>query len=293
MTFDDMSLFVAVARAGNFTRAGVQMGVPNATLSRRVAALESELGLRLFDRTTRRMILTPTGQRLLERCASLVDEAAAIRTELTASSLTPSGHVRVSMPVDLGVTYLGEWLPSFVRAHPGVTLDLDLSPRYTDLSADGVDVAFRFEAVGGRGNVVRRVGSISRGLYASPGYLGRHGRPRTPEDLANHTCLKLGFALKGTGWPLEKNGKVQHVKVQGPVGLNNMGLVRILAEQDLGIGLLPHQVARTAVDAGRLERVLRDWDPPDWSVYAVTASRIIPAPARALIDFVQARLQAP
>lgn len=138
-SLDDMALFVAVARAASFTRASARLGVPGATLSRRIAAMEKRLGVRLFDRTTRRVELTDAC-RYLERCAHLVDEACLAEEALRESAGAPTGHLRVSMPVDLGLFWVGPLLPEFARQHPAVTLDVDLSSRAVDLVAEHVDV---------------------------------------------------------------------------------------------------------------------------------------------------------
>ena len=123
-----MTLFVEVARAGNFSRASAHLGVPGATLSRRIAAMEREFGVRLFDRNTRRVELTDAGRRYFERCTHLVDEARLAQEALRESAALPTGHVRVSMPVDLGVFVIGPLLPEFARQFPGISFDLDLSP---------------------------------------------------------------------------------------------------------------------------------------------------------------------
>ena len=120
-----MTLFVGVARTGNFSRASLALGVPGATLSRRIAAMERQFGVRLFDRTTRRVELTAAGRRYFERCGHLVDEARLAQEALRDDARRPSGHVRVSMPVDLGVYVIGPLLPDFVRQYPGITFDLD------------------------------------------------------------------------------------------------------------------------------------------------------------------------
>jgi len=156
----DMTLFVEVARTGNFSRASRNLGVPGATLSRRIAAMEREFGVRLFDRTTRRVELTDAGRRYFERCAHLVDEARLAQEALRESAALPSGHVRVSMPVDLGVFVIGPLLPEFARQFPGISFDLDLSPRHTDLVGEHVDVAIRLGGVKDEQLVARRIGAV-------------------------------------------------------------------------------------------------------------------------------------
>lgn len=166
----DVALFVEVARTRSFSRASVSLGVPGATLSRRIAAMEARLGLRLFDRTTRRVGLTEAGQRYFLRCEHVVDEAKLAQEASQQDANRPSGHVRLSMPVDLGVSYVGPLLPDFARLHPGVSFDSDLSPHHSDRVGEHIDVAIRLGAVKGDQLVVRRIGDIAQGLFASPGY---------------------------------------------------------------------------------------------------------------------------
>jgi len=290
MNLDDMALFVEIARAGNFSRASERLGLANATLSRRVARMEKQLGVRLFERSTRRVALTEAATRFLERCAPLIDEARLAHEALHAGAVVPEGHLRVSMPVDLGVTYLGYWLPDFCRQHPGVTLDLDLSPRFTDLRKEPFDVAFRLGPVRGDGLVARRVGTVANGIYAAPAYLDRRGRPKTPDDLKSHTCVHIGSAQRGAIWQLSNGTRHWKVPVSGSVGLNSMSLMRLLVERGMGIGLLPVKLARPSNQAGALETVLPKYQAQSWPVFAVTTSRMQSATVRALIDFVRARL---
>lgn len=290
LPLDDMALFVEIARAGNFSRASTRLGVPNATLSRRIAAMERRLGVRLFERSTRRVALTDAAQRFFERCAPLVDEARLAHEALRDSAAQPTGHLRVSMPVDFGVIYLGSCLPDFLRRYPAISIDLDLSPRFVDLFAGPVDIAFRLGNVQGDGLVARRIGMIEQGLYAAPGYLDIYGRPRLPMDLTTHRCLYIGSAKLSARWTIGSDGEDVEVPVRGPVGLNNMNLTRTLAENSLGVALLPVLLGRASERTGKLEAVLPQCTLPGWPIYAVTTSRMQSAAARAFIDFVASRL---
>ncbi len=291
-SLDDMALFVEVARAGNFSRACVKLGIPNATLSRRIATLERELGVRLFERSTRRVTMTSAARGWFDRCAPIIDELRVAHEALRGEDAELEGSVKISTPVDFGITYLGEWLPEFCRRNPRVTLDLDLSPRQVDLFAEAVDVAIRLEPPHDERLVVRRIGSIPRGLFAGPAYLERHGVPRTLEDLASHRCLFIGSAAKGVTWRLGPPGAEHRVAVQGQVGLNNMSLTRILAERDLGIALLPVDLARPSLMGGTLAQVLPRVPMGGWPVHVVTTSRQQRAPVRALVEFIERRLKA-
>jgi DNA-binding transcriptional LysR family regulator len=286
----DMTLFVEVARAKNFSAAGRQLGVPVATLSRRIAAMEREFGVRLFDRTTRRVELTEAGARYFERCAHLADEARLAQEALRDTAARPSGHLRVSMPVDLGVHVIGPLLPEFARQFPGITLDLDLSSRTADLVGDHVDVAIRLGEVKGDQLVARRLGAVERVLFASPTYLDLHGEPATPAGLVEHDCLLVRTPRRQAAWRLERDGAAIDVTVRGRWMLNNQGLMRMLVERGMGIGVLTPDLARDALAAGRLVRVLPLWAMQPLPIHAVTSSRLQPASAKAFIEFLRKRL---
>lgn len=286
----DMTLFVEVARTKNFSAAGRRLGVPVATLSRRIAAMEREFGVRLFDRTTRRVELTEAGARYFERCAHLADEARLAQESLRETAARPGGHLRVSMPVDLGVYMVGPLLPEFTRQFPGITLDLDLSSRHADLVGDHVDVAIRLGEVKGDQLVARRVGGVERVLFASPTYLDLRGAPTQPEDLGNHDCLLLRTPRMQARWQLQRDGVTTEVTVHGRTMLNNQGLMRMLAERGMGIGVLTPDLARDALASGRLVRVLPPWSMAPLPVHAVTSSRLQPARVKAFVAFLADRL---
>ncbi len=286
----DMTLFVEVARAKNFSAAGRHLDVPVATLSRRIAAMEREFGVRLFDRTTRRVELTEAGARYFERCAHLADEARLAQEALRETATRPSGHLRVSMPVDLGVYVIGPLLPEFARQFPGITLDLDLSSRNTDLVGDHLDVAIRLGEVKGDLLVARRIGGAGRALFASPTYLDLRGTPAHPDDLAGHEGLLLRAPRMQARWTLERDGVAVDVTMRGRVMANNHGLLRVLAERGLGIAALTPDLVRDALASGRLVRVLPHWAMVPLPVHAVTASRLQPASVKAFVAFLADRL---
>lgn len=286
----DMTLFVEVARTGNFSRASLKLGVPGATLSRRIAAMERAFGVRLFDRTTRRVELTEAGRRYLARCGHLVDEARLAQEALRDDATRPSGHIRVSLPVDLGVDSIGPLLPDFVRQYPGISFDLDLSPRHADLVGEHVDVAIRLGLVQDDKLVVRRIGSIAQALFASPAYLDLHGHPAQPADLVTHDCMVIRSTPSPAPWRLQREGASVQVAVQGRFALNNVGLMRQLAERGMGVAALAIPLAREAVAQGRLVRVLPEWSMPALAIQAVMSSRLQSASVRAFIEFLAARL---
>ncbi len=290
VALDDIALFVEVARTASFTRASAVLGMPGATLSRRIAAMEKRLGVRLFERSTRRVALTEAATRYLERCEHVVDEARLAESALREVAEQAAGHLRVSMPVDLGLHWVGPLLPEFTRHHPGITLDIDLSSRVADIAEDRLDLALRLGAVKREGLVVRRIGAVPQAAYAAPGYLDRHGRPKQPAELAQHECLRLGSAVRSSRWRFTLGAQSHEVTVHGRIGLNNIGLMRLLAERQMGVALLAPELAQASVVSGRLEPVLRGFAAPTLPLHAVMSSRLQTAAARAFVDFIAARL---
>jgi DNA-binding transcriptional LysR family regulator len=286
----DMTLFVEVARTASFSCASRNLGVPGATLSRRIAAMERAFGVRLFDRTTRRVDLTEAGQRYFERCGPLVDEARLAQEALREAAAQPSGHVRLSMPVDLGVTVIGPLLTEFARQFPGISFDLDLSPRTTDLVGEQVDVAIRLGTVKDEQLVARRIGSLEQRLFAAPAYLALRGEPLQPADLAEHDCILLRSAQRQALWRLQRDTEAAEVRVRGRFMVNNVSLMRVLAERGMGVAVLDPSLVREPLAQGRLLPVLPAWAAPRLALHAVMSSRLQPAKVRALIDFLSARL---
>lgn len=289
-SLSDLELFVEVARHGSFSRASNILAMPGATLSRRIAAMEQRLGIRLFNRSTRRVELTEPAQRYFDRCASLVDEARLAHESLQMTIEQPVGHVRISAPVDFAIHWLGLHLCEFGRLHPGISFELDLSPHHRDLMADQIDVAIRLGPVRGEQLIVRRVGEIKMAIFAAPAYLDRHQRPSRPEDLVEHQCIFIKTSERLASWHFINKSEAINVEVTGQFCLNNISMVRVLAERGMGVAILPVLMARDSVIAGRLEQVLPEFELSTLPVHLVLASRLQPAAIRTFIEFLAARL---
>ncbi|MCU0942851.1 MAG: LysR family transcriptional regulator [Hydrogenophaga sp.] len=286
-SFHNIALFVEVARLQSFSGAAKSLGLSTATLSRRIALFEQQMGVRLFNRTTRRVELTTAGARYFERCNGVVDQLRLADEALLDETRLPSGLLRLSMPVDLGMGLIAPMLPAFAQRYPGVSLDLDLSPEYRDLVAGGFDVAFRLGSSDEPSLVSRRIGWMEQGLYAAPAYLSQHGEPADPADLLQHACIAAAPL-----WYLERDGQRHAVKVSGRVKANNHGLMALLAEQGLGIAALAPRMCRAAITSGRLVPVLPSWAVPRLPVCAVSTSRLQTEAARRFVDFVAVRFAA-
>ena len=241
------------------------------------------MGLRLFNRTTRWVELTEAGRLYFERCRRIIEEARLAHEELAGMVSQPSGLIRASVPVDFTLVYLGDILGDFLRLYPGIRLDLDVTPRQSNLISEPVDLTIRIGEPKDPQWIARKLVTFRAGLFAAPDYLAAHGAPQTPQDLLRHKCLRLA----DRPWKLVKasSAEEQTVAAAGSFTANNVGLLRKMALQGTGIVLLAQEFVSEDLDAGRLVRLLPDWAPPDFSAYALTETRLLPAKVRVFIDF--------
>ncbi|MEX8503741.1 MAG: LysR family transcriptional regulator [Leptothrix ochracea] len=291
---NDMALFVEVVQARSFRGAAEATGVPNSTLSRRIALLEKSIGLRLLHRTTRRIEVTEAGQIYFERCRRIVDEARLAHEQLGELSAQPSGVLRASLPVDFATIYLAPLLTEFADRYPGISFEFDLTPRRVDLVAEPFDVAIRVGEQPDSALIARQLARLTACLYAAPRYLERMGEPQHPADLVRHQCL--GFPKSGP-WVLHREQtatpETVEIRVGGRFVLNSVGMFRRLAVLDQGIVLLPEAVVADDLACGRLRRVLPGWHGTPTPIYALTETRLLPAKTQRFIEFLQENLRSP
>jgi len=288
---NDLILFAHVVSAGSFTRASDLTGVPKSTLSRRLTDLEHELGERLMQRSTRRLVLTDFGESILEHARRLSDESEAAAALAQHRHVTPHGTLRVSMPPEFHALSAVEVVTEYTRRYPNVQLEFDLSARRVDLIAERYDVAIRaaYHLPDDSSLVARRVTDLHNGLYASPRYLKRYGTPKTPADLLEHTGLVL---ITGGGerqqWTLAKGSERWEGMPARTHGANSLGLQQALAKEGLGIVGLSERFARPEVETGALHAVLPEWRLPSSTVWCVTAGRrLLPQRTLAFIELLK------
>lgn len=290
---NDLLIFAHVAELGSFSRAAERLGLPKSSVSRRLAALEQRLGERLLLRTTRRQTLTEFGALLLEHARQVVAEVDAVAALSAHRQSAPSGRLRVSMPSDFANLLLANALATFVATHPGIHLELDLSPRRVDLLGEGFDVAIRVGDLPDDAMLAARcLSELSTSLYASADYLARFGHPATPDDLARHNAVGL---LNSNGEPMKWILSNSEVRWEGfPPGrmvANSPELLIHMARAGAGIVAVPDAFALADVGKVQLLRVLPDWRLPGEKVSAVFPERkLMPAKTRAFIDMLQATL---
>ena len=286
---NDMALFVEVVKVRSFRRAAEALGMPNSTLSRRISGLEKAIGLRLLHRTTRKLELTEAGQLYFDRCKRIVEEARLAHEQLGEMLAQPSGLLRVSMPVDFANVYLAPLIAEFAGNYPGISFDFDLTPRQVDLVSEPVDVVIRMGEPATSNLIARKLTTLRRGLYASPGYLQRFGTPRQPSDLVKHECLRLRTPMPDN-WILSTAGETIEVEIAGRFQLNSVGMLRRLAMLDQGIAVLAEGIAAEDLASGALCRVLPQWQSNSIAVYALTETRLLPAKTQRFIEFLRERL---
>jgi len=257
LDLNDIAMFVQVVRCGSFAEAARRLGLPPNTVSRRIQQLETQLGTRLMQRSTRKLTLTSAGQAFYERCAGAVDGLAEAGQELATGSQEPSGLVRVAATADFFDFFPMEWVAEFLAAHPRVRLDFVLSDAKADLIAEQIDVAFRGGPLRDSGYVARQlIGERSDGMVASPAYLAARGVPATLQDLVTHDCVTPAHPGGRTTWRLRGPEGDEEVQVAGRFSGNTAQSLRKATLTGLGIALLPPAMARLDVQAGLLVPVL-------------------------------------
>jgi DNA-binding transcriptional LysR family regulator len=286
----EMALFVEVARVMSFKRAAASLGVPNSTLSRRIAELERAVGVRLFNRTTRSIELTEAGSLYFERCRDIVEAARVAHEKLAEVADKPRGRLRVSTTAEFARLYFGPVIADFTRLYPEVTLEIDLNPNRVDLIAQNYDLALRVGPQPDSSLIARHLGVLRTALFASPLHLERMGAPVRPEDLTAHPVVRNLNAPRPDVWVMSRDHETIEVPVSGPVMVNNFGLMRHLALLGLGVVTLHEPMVGPDLSAGRLRRVLPEWVLREAPVYALMPSRLLPAKTRLFLDMLSAKV---
>jgi DNA-binding transcriptional LysR family regulator len=286
----DLALFVEVVDARSLKRAGEALGIPHSTVSRRIAALEKAIGVRLLNRTTRTLALTEAGSIYYKRCREIVDAARVAHEEIGDLVLRPRGRLRVSTTVEFARLFLGELVADFVRKYPDLSFDLDLQPHKVDLYEDNFDLALRIGHQPDSSLVARQLGYIRVALYASPSYLAANPAPRLPGDLRSHAFIgNLNSPSPGTLTLRDGSSEIA-VTVGTRLMVNNFGFMRELAVLGLGVATLHEPMAGSDIRAGRLARVLPGWTLQEAPVYALTPNRLLPAKTRLFLDMLTQRV---
>lgn len=291
---NDMIMFARVVREGGFSAAARVLGLPRSQVSRRVARLEAALDTRLLERTTRRVRLTEVGEVYYGHCRRIEEEAEHAEISVHQLLEAPRGRLRATASVTMGQSLLAPHLADFLAAYPDITLDLELTNRRVDLIEEGFDVALRVGPLDPSSLVALRVGPLKAHVYGSPDYLDRHGRPRDPDELKDHRCLAMSDSSWGDTWTLRGSGGTQRVvPLKSADSVNDLATMRRLIVGGAGLAWLPSYMTAEDEAAGRLERAVPEWVPPEGACHLVYPSRRGVTPkTRAFIEFMAARIGA-
>jgi DNA-binding transcriptional LysR family regulator len=288
----DVAVFVEVAKGLSFSKAATALGLPRSTVSRRIADLEREAGLRLFTRSTQRVALTEEGMQYFIACRRMIEDAEAAYEQLQSARQRPRGALRIAATVDFGHRLVAG-LPDFCQRYPELNLEFDFTTRRVDPQTDNCDVAIHVGVPADSSLTARKLADVAVSIYASPGYLLEAGHPASPADLSKCNCILEGKLYRigvQTVWTLTNSGQTVEVDVHGTLSLNSIGIIRRLAVEGAGFALLPESLCRDDIQAGRLVPVLPAWRGPVLPIYALMATRLIPAKTRVFLDFVQSVL---
>ncbi|MCP5280851.1 MAG: LysR family transcriptional regulator [Rhodoferax sp.] len=273
----DVGFFSALARAGSLTRAGRELGISTAAVSKHLAQMEERVGVPLVNRTTRRMGLTPEGELYLEHARRVVGALDELEQALGQAKAAPKGLLRVNATLGFGRSHVAPLVSRFAKRYPEVEVQLQLTVNPPPLTDDVFDVCVRFGAPPESRLVARHLGANRRLLCATPGYLMRHGTPKTPDDLARHQCITIRQGDEAYGvWRLRERGRhavARSVKVRGALSTNDGGIAVSWALEGHGILMRAEWDIERHLKSGRLVQVLPQFDTPDADIHAVYPQR--------------------
>jgi DNA-binding transcriptional LysR family regulator len=292
MDLNEMLVFARVVQAGSFTKAARALGMPKSTVSRKVSALEERLATRLLQRTTRKLSLTDEGRIYFAHCARIAGEIEDAERAVGSLQEAPRGLLRVTAGVN--ADFLGPIIGDFLERYPEVRIELLCTGRAVDLVEESFDLAIRSGALTDSTLIARSLGSAAWFLVATPRYLERRGRPRSPEDLKKHDVLFFGAGPRAASLRLESGHRSMQVAVPARMLVNDWDVLQAVAIAGQGIALLPAMRCVKDLRAGRLKRVLREWSAPPTPVHVLYPStRQLPPKVRSFVEHLRDRMTPP
>lgn len=292
--FTQMATFIEVVGRGSLSAAARAEGIAPAMIGRRLDALEARLGVKLLQRTTRKLVLTDEGAAFLEDCQRILGDVGDAEAAVSERSLRASGHLTVSAPAGFGRQHVAPLLPSFLAEHRDVTINLNLNDRLVDLVGDGVDVAIRIASLADSSLVGVKLADNQRVLVASPAYLKRHGRPTNLADLGKHNCLAISSEGSQRGWTFLDHGKPVTLKVGGNMVCNDGAVLHAWALAGKGLAWRSMWEVGAQIASGELVTVLDGFAAPGNDIHALFAQRRhLPLRIRAFVDFLRRSYASP
>ena len=288
-----MSIFLAVVEAGSLSSAARRQKTPLATVSRKISELESHLQTKLFNRSTRKVVLTEAGSSYVVACKRILADVMEAERAASGEYAAATGGLTVTAPVGLGRAYLIPILAEFLKAYPEIDVELVLNDRIMSLPEEQIDVALRMGPLPDSSLMALRLGGIRRIFCASPTYLAARGTPRTPNDLAGHDCVSYPSLLSPDVWTFVGDESNLAVRVHSRLVVSNAEAACDAARAGIGITAAFSYLVESALKAGTLTTLLDEFQPPAWPVSLVyMAGRFLPIKLRAFLDFAAPRLKA-
>jgi DNA-binding transcriptional LysR family regulator len=283
---DGFKAFVTVVETGSFTAAASKLDLSRALISKRIAALEEDLGARLLNRTTRRLSVTGPGAAFHDRCVRILAEFEAANAELQSQQIEPTGMLKINAPMTFGTMHLTPAVVHFMQAHPKLQVQLTLNDRFVDLIDEGYDIGIRIGALADSSLTARRLAPVRRVLCASPAYVDGAGKPAHPTELGRHRCLHYGYLATGTRWRLSGPDGEHAAEIRPCLCVNNGEALMRAALGGLGVALLPTFICGAELQDGQLIRLMPDYEPPEIAVNAIwPTNRMLTTKVRRFIDF--------
>jgi DNA-binding transcriptional LysR family regulator len=292
---NEIALFAQVAKHSSFVAAGRALAVPTSTVSRKIAQLEARLGMRLLQRTSRRVALTEEGATYYARCGRIIADIEEADRAVAAGRDTVRGTLRISAPRLFGNVFLGRIVSEYLALHPGVKVQVVLADQRVDLVAEGFDLAIRVGKLADSTHLVaRRLGATETFYCASPHYLRRHGEPADPESLSQHACITVGESRAGLLWHFGGTDGAYSVRVHGRLVVNSFTVACEAALANQGIAVLPAFTCAESVRSGALQVILTAFTPPPTPLFAIYPKTLeVPTRVRAFLELLQRGTAAP
>lgn len=268
-----MMLFAAVVRAKGFSQAARETGQPKSTISRKVAQLEEQLGVRLLQRNTRNLSLTQVGALFYQHCESICNEVEAAKATIENTNNDVSGSLRIAIPVSFSQELIANLCSGFMRLYPKIQLDVQFTDNDVSLVGEGYDIAIKFGPLQSSDLVARLLFERQPILVASPIYLKSKGMPATPQDLKQHCGILLGTSRSSPIWPLGRGIRKTMVSFQRKVRVNSAVMVKKLVLDDFGIAMLSNSSCKNELARGELVPILQEWPIEPFKVYGVYSSK--------------------
>lgn len=288
----DLEIFVEVVEQGSFTQAAENLGVSKSFVSKQISSLEDHLGVRLLNRTTRKIAVTDAGSAFFERARQILDDIDEAERSVMQLNTAPRGVLRISAPMTFGLQYIAPLANQFMSANPELTIDLEFNDRQVDVLDEGFDLVIRIGQLADSSFVARRLAPMRSLVVASPDYLARRGTPTHPQDLGAHECMQYTYQTSPSTWRFEgQTGEVVHVAVAGRLRANNGVAILDASRRGLGISVLPDFIAHDDIVSGNLVEILHQWSPGLRAIWALYPhNRHLSAKVRLFIDFLAEEL---